>query len=62
MDKVTRQCPETHNLSERERRAEAASNRGPSVYQPKARSLTGRMFVRLNMLRTLRRTIDSFLN
>ena len=32
-DKVTRQCPQTTTF-ERERRAEAVSNRGPSAYQP----------------------------
>ena len=34
MDKVTRQCPQTTTLTER--RAEAASNRGPSAYRPNA--------------------------
>ena len=38
------------------------SNRGPSAYQPKARSVyTGRMFVRPNILQTLRRTMIRFL-
>ena len=35
-DKVTRQCPETAIFEERERRAEADSNRGPSAHQPNA--------------------------
>ena len=34
-DKVTRHCPETTTF-ERERRAEADSNRGPSAYEPNA--------------------------
>ena len=34
-DKVTRQCPQTTTF-ERDRRAEADSNRGPSAYQPNA--------------------------
>ena len=34
-DRVIRQCPENHNFW-RERKVEADSNRGPSVYQPNA--------------------------
>ena len=33
-DKVTRQCPQTTTF-ERDRKAEADSNRGPSAYQPR---------------------------
>ena len=40
MDKVTRQCPQNHNLFRRERRAEAESNRGPPAYQPNALPLS----------------------
>ena len=39
MDNVTRQCSQATTFL-RERRAEAESNRGPSVYQPNALSLS----------------------
>ena len=48
-DKVTRPCPQTATFW-RERRAEAASNRGPSAYQPNALPL-GSLVVWRGLLR-----------